>query len=371
MAVDVEGRMRAELGSWAVRGAGLASGLAIVYGVVQLGVAAAGVLVLLFLAVLLASALEPVVDGLRTRLPLGRAWSVLLVYAAFVLLVVGFALFVVPAAAAQADEVLRSLPAFFAETRAWAADLRPAFLARSVETVIQSATRLAGPAAQPDADVILEVGGTAAEIAIHVATLLSLVFFWIVEHARLQRYALAFLPAERRTGARDAWNEIESRLGGWVRGQLILMGVIGIVTGTAYTLLGLPGALLLGVIAGIAEAIPMVGPLLGAIPAILVAATVSPELAVVVAIVYAVVQLVEGYVLVPVVMRNTVGLSPFLVLASLLFGGAVAGIAGAFLAVPVVAAVEIVASRFQAREVPVLQDVSAIADVDQQAAEAS
>jgi predicted PurR-regulated permease PerM len=121
--------------------------------------------------------------------------------------------------------------------------------------------------------------------------------------------------------------------------------------------LGLPGALLLGLIAGITEAVPIVGPLLGAIPAVVVAATVSPELAVMVSLAYVVLQLVEGSVLVPIVMRNTVGISPFLVLASLLVGGAVAGIAGAFLAVPVVAAVEIIAARFQARAVPVPQDV--------------
>src|SRR5215212_3119270 len=108
---------------------------------------------------------------------------------------------------------------------------------------------------------------------------------------------------ERRAGARDAWNEIETRLGLWVRGQLILMASIGVATGTAYTILGLPGSLMLALIAAFTEAIPIVGPLLGAIPAVLVAATVSPELAVVVAGVYIVIQLIEGSVLVPLVMR--------------------------------------------------------------------
>ena len=122
-----------------------------------------------------------------------------------------------------------------------------------------------------------------AEAAVTVATLLTLVFFWLVEHARLQRYLLAYLPADGRAGAREAWNEIETRLGLWVRGQLILMGAMGLATGIAYTLLGLPGALLLGLIAALTEAIPIVGPLLGAIPAVLVAATVSPQLAVMVA----------------------------------------------------------------------------------------
>jgi predicted PurR-regulated permease PerM len=176
---------------------------------------------------------------------------------------------------------------------------------------------------------------------------------------------LAFIPAERRAGSRNAWNEIESRLGLWVRGQLILMGAIGGATAIAYTLLGLPGALLLALIAALTEAIPIVGPLLGAIPAVLVAATVSPELALVVAGVYLVLQLVEGSVLVPMVMRNTVGISPLLVFISLLIGGAVGGILGAFLAVPVAASIEIILSRLQARETRVAQDPASITTPDE------
>ena len=129
---------------------------------------------------------------------------------------------------------------------------------------------------------------------------------------------------------------------------------------------GLPGALLLGLIAALTEAIPIIGPLLGAIPAVLVAATVSPELAVIVAGVYVVIQLIEGSVLVPLVMRNSVGISPLLVLLSLLIGGAVAGLVGAFLAVPVAASLEIVLSRLQARETPVAQDPAAIETPDEE-----
>ena len=202
-------------------------------------------------------------------------------------------------------------------------------------------------------------------LAISVATLLTLVFFWLVEHARLQRYLLAYLPLDSRAGAREAWNEMETRLGLWVRGQLILMGAMGVSTGIAYSLLGLPGALILGLIAALCEAIPIVGPLLGAIPAILVATTVSPQLALAVAGVYVVIQLIEGSVLVPLVMRNTIGISPLLVLVSLLVGGAAGGLVGAFLAVPVAAAIEIALSRLQAREVPVAEDPGAIETPDE------
>ena len=103
----------------------------------------------------------------------------------------------------------------------------------------------------------------------------------------------------------------------------------------------------------------------------LVAATVSPELAVVVAVVYVVLQFLEGSVLVPLVMRNTVGISPLLVLVSLLIGAAVGGLVGAFLAVPVAAAIEIVLSRLQARETPVAQDPGAIASPSDDAREAT
>lgn len=352
--------MRVELIGWAIRGAGLTLGAATVVGLVVLAHAAVQVLLLIFIAILLASALEPMVLNLRGRLPLGRGSTILAVYLVFFVAVIGFALLVVPAALAQAQRVMASLPPLFEDLRTQAAALRPAALADSLTALIDAVAVNFEPAPPPRPDEVVEVGTAVAEAAVALATVLTLVFFWLVENARLQRYVLAYLPARRRAGARAAWNEIENRLGLWVRGQLILMGAIGLATGVAYTVLGVPGAVLLGLIAAIAEAIPIIGPLLGAIPAILVAATISPELALAVAGVYAVLQLVEGSVLVPIVMRNSIGISPFLVLASLLIGGAAGGLVGALIAVPIAASVEIVLSRLQARETPVVQDPGAI-----------
>jgi predicted PurR-regulated permease PerM len=357
--------MRSDITLWTIRGMGLTVGILIVLGLVALGVTAASVLLTLFIAVLLASALEPIVGAGRERLRLGRGWTILAVYLVFMVGVIAFAFIVVPAAVNQAEEIIASLPPFFEETKARAAELRPAALSRSVTALIESVASILKPPPPPDPDTVVEVGAAVAEATVWLATLLTIVFFWLVEHARLQRYVLAFIPAERRAGSRNAWNEIESRLGLWVRGQLILMGAIGGATAIAYTVLGLPGALLLALIAALTEAIPIVGPLLGAIPAVLVAATVSPELALVVAGVYLVLQLVEGSVLVPMVMRNTVGISPLLVFISLLIGGAVGGILGAFLAVPVAASIEIILSRLQARETRVAQDPASITTPDE------
>jgi predicted PurR-regulated permease PerM len=248
------------------------------------------------------------------------------------------------------------VPSTIDQARTWAATLQPAAVSRTVTALIDeiAATLRSAGVAQPDQ--VLAVGLTVAQTIMVLLTLLTVVYFWLTERARLQRYILAFVPRERRRGSHRAWNAAESRLGRWVRGELILMGAIGLGTSVAYTLLGVPAALLLGLFAALAEAIPIVGPLIGAIPAVLVAATVSPQLALVVAGVYVVLQIIEGNVLVPIVMRNTIGISPFLVIISVLIGGAAGGFAGALLAVPIAAVGEIVIEGFQRREIPVAQD---------------
>jgi predicted PurR-regulated permease PerM len=353
------GRMRTETISWAVRGAGLAVGVGAVVLLAFLAGAARDILLLVFLAILLGAALEPLVGQIRGRIGIGRGLSILIVYATFLVAVVGVAVFLVPAALVQLGGAFERLPEFLDRVRAWSANLRPEALAAGVGALIDAVAAPFQPGQTPDPDGIVGVSLAVGHIAAALVTLLALVFFWLTERSRLQRYALAFVPEERRAGIRDAWNEVESRLGMWVRGQLALMATIGIATGIAYSVLGLPGALLLALIAAVTEVIPIVGPLIGAIPALLVATTISPETAILTLGLYLLIHAVEGNVLVPMVMRNTVGLSPFLVLVSLLIGGAAGGILGAIVAVPIVAGLTVILDRLQDRETPVQVDPAA------------
>jgi predicted PurR-regulated permease PerM len=352
--------MRRESLSWAARGAGLAAGAGFVLVVAWLLAAAREIVLLVFLAVLLGAALEPIVGAIRSRLGIGRGLSILIVYAAFLAGVVGMAVFIAPAAVVQLGSALSQLPRFLDEVRDWAGGLRPEPLAEGVAALIDAAKAPFQPGPPPDPESVIGVSLVIGQVGAALITLLALVFFWLTERPRLQRYALAFLPEHRRAGARDAWNQVETRLGLWARGQLILMATIGVATGIAYTAIGLPAALLLAVIAALTEIIPIVGPIVGAIPALLVATTVSPETVAVVLGVYFLIHLVEGNVLVPLVMRNTVGLSPFLVLLSLLVGGTVGGVLGAVVAVPIVAGVTVVLDRMQDRDTPVPIDPAAV-----------
>jgi predicted PurR-regulated permease PerM len=306
-----------------------------------------------FIAVLIGSALEPLVGRLRGRLPIPRGAALLIVYVGFFALVALVALLVLPGSLAQAAALAAATPDMLERARAWADGVRPEALSTGLRVVIDALGGALRPGPPPSPGEIVAAGLSAAEAVVSVVTVLALVYFWMTERARLQRFTLSFLPPDRRAGWRDAWNDIELRLGGWVRGQLVLMTAVGLLTGTACWLVGLPSPLLLGLIAGLAEIIPMVGPAIGAIPAIVVAASVSPEALVLVILAYVVIHVVEGNILVPIVMRNAVGISPFLVVACLLVGGALDGLRGALVAVPVAAAIEVILERLQDREAPV------------------
>jgi predicted PurR-regulated permease PerM len=352
--------LRTETVNWTARGIGLALGVGFVLVLAFMASMAREVLLLVFVAVLLGAALEPVVATIRGRTGIGRGLSILIVYAVFFAIVVGVAIFIVPAAVVQLGSALGRLPNFLDQLKASAAGIHPQALSEGIGSLIDAVKAPFQPGPPPDPKAILGVSIVVGQVGAALITLLALVFFWLTERSRLQRYALAFLPMDRRAGIRDAWNEVESRLGLWVRGQLILMGAIGLATGIAYSAIGLPAALLLALIAAIMEVVPIVGPLIGAVPALLVATTMGPETVVITLGIYFVLHLIEGNVLVPIVMRNSVGLSPFLVLLSLLVGGTVGGILGAIVAVPIVAGLTVILERLQDREVPVPIDPAAI-----------
>lgn len=348
--------MRKEAYRWLVRGSAFTLGAALTVAIVYGLLLGARVAVLVFLALLFASGLGPLVDWIRSRTPLGRGLTLLIVYAGFFLLMVSVALLVVPAAINQLNELGPRLTPVLDDVRAWAQTVEPRILSVTIIGLINTIRQVLvpTPVQVPAPDQLIALGLSFAEIVISVVSLLVLVYFWLTERARLQRFVLALLPFDHRESTREAWNEIEARLGGWIRGQLILMGSVGAATTVAYFLIGLEGALLLGVIAALAEAVPLVGPAVGAVPALVVAAlTGNIETVVLVALVYFAIQLVEGNILVPLVMRDTIGIPPFLVFVSILAGAAIAGILGALVAVPMAAAFIVVLERMQARREPV------------------
>jgi predicted PurR-regulated permease PerM len=168
-----------------------------------------------------------------------------------------------------------------------------------------------------------------------IVTVLAFAFYFLIE----RQHANDILKSVVGEGAADevlrVLRAIELRLGFWVRGELMLMTFVGVLSFIGLTLLHVDFALPLAILAGLLELIPMIGPTVSAVPAILVALSSSPFLALSVIALYVVVQQVENNILVPIIMKKSVGFAPIITILALMIGGRLAGIAGAVLSIPV------------------------------------
>ena len=300
------------------------------------------VLFLLVLAILLATAIEPLVKQLR-RGPFTRGTGVLAVYTLIILAIGLPAYAFVPSVIAQAANFTTSLPDRLEQLRPYALTLHPPQIVPLVVGMIDDATLALQAPRQPAQDQIVQAGTTAAHTLISFVSVFVLAFYWLVERASIKRVVLRAVPARYARDANTVWMEVEEKLGGWVRGQLILMLAIGFAATAGYIALGLPNPALLGVVAGLCEIIPMVGPFLAFAPAVVVALVAMDPAHALFVVVYAlVIQQIETNVLVPRVMGRTVGVSPLTVLIGILIGGALAGLPGAFLAVPIAGALQVI-----------------------------
>jgi predicted PurR-regulated permease PerM len=146
--------------------------------------------------------------------------------------------------------------------------------------------------------------------------------------------AVKLVPAGKRALVAEAMIESERALRMWLKGQLIAMLMVGLLTGAGLWLLGVPSALVLGMVAGLLEFIPFAGPILAAIPAVLLALAVSPDMALWVALLYFAVQQLEGVVLQPLIQQYAVDLPGVVLLFALIAFGSLFGALGVILAAP-------------------------------------
>ncbi len=180
-------------------------------------------------------------------------------------------------------------------------------------------------------------------------TELLLIFFlslyWLIAQPSLRGYVLSLIPNEQRGRAGDVLTEIGQTIGGYVRGTMIDAVIVAALTYVGLLVIGLPFPLVLAIIAGIGELIPVVGPILSAVPALGIALVTGDANFLLVLGFYVVLQQAESNVLVPLVMRNQANIPPLLSLFAFFVGSAVAGIVGALIAIPLFGALRVIAVR--------------------------
>jgi len=170
---------------------------------------------------------------------------------------------------------------------------------------------------------------------------LVLSFYLIVEDAALRKLFLNIIPLPYQEFVAQAGGGIIDKLGSWLRGQLVLGLIIGIMYFMGFTLIGLPYAILLAVFGGLLEFIPYVGPFIAAVPAVFLAFSDSPLKAGITLIVIVIIQQLENNIIVPKVMQKAVGLNPIVSIVAFMIGAKLFGVVGAIFAIPVATAISV------------------------------
>ena len=289
---------------------------------------------LLATGLLLAVVLSAPVEALHRR-KVPRAVSVALIFLAGVVALGGGGYLLYPALAEQAAQLASALPGALSQIveRAGRAaddlglniggeggsDVSPSTLAKAGRRVLGGALGLFGGLASFFAGLIVLLF-----VPLYLAAMPGPVVGWIVK----------LFPPEKREGVRGLLSEVRTSLLGWLGGQLVSMTVLGVLSTAALYLIGIPGALFLGIFTGLVCFVPLVGPVVSAVPPLVLAFAGNPIDALWVLLAYVAIQQVEGNLLTPLVMNKAASLHPAVVIASVTIAGTAFGVLGTLLAAP-------------------------------------
>jgi len=281
------------------------------------------VALLIFVSLMLSLALSPFVEFLEKR-KIPRGLAVLIIYIIIVSIVALIGAVALPPIISQTTRFIKSFPQIISS-------LGSTPILNKVTTDLNNflAEQLMGASGNV---IRVTVGAFSGILA--VFSLMVFTAYLLLDLDNLREAFLFFLPAKPRKEIAEVLKEIEYKLGGWLRGQFILMCIVGGATYVGLLLLGIKYAAPLALIAGLLEVVPMLGPIISAVPGIIVGFSISPVTGLGVLALYLAIQQLENNIIVPKVMQKTVGFSPLITLLALLIGGKLFGVVGALLSVP-------------------------------------
>lgn len=279
------------------------------------------IVVLLFISFILMTAVNPLIRRtLKWKIP--TIVVMLVVYVGIIVLITTVVASLVPAVVAQTKGLSAALPTYL----------------KNLEDIFntQIDTSLTSNYLSSIPSNILKIAAGAFNNILNVMAVFFMTYYLVMERPFLHKYLLRFFDdkdAEKR--AENVVQLVEDQVGGWVRGELLLMAVIGVMTYIGLFLLGIPYALPLAVLSGLLEAVPNLGPTIAAIPAILIGFTVSPIVGFGALAMSILIQQLENNLVVPKIMESATGTAPLVTILVLLVGYTLGGVAGAVLSMPI------------------------------------
>lgn len=283
-----------------------------------------GVIILLFIAIIFMSALSPIVAYIE-KFKLPKTLAIMIVYVFFVGVLAGLISLVITPLIEQTTNLAQNFPQTISKIIP-AGSIDQSFLQNEVSVFSKN---------------VLSFTLAIFNNFVALISILVLTFYLLLERSKLDHLiAQFFVGKEERI--KTIIDRIEDKLGAWMRGQLALSFIIGLLVYITLFALNVPYALPLSILAGILEVVPVIGPIISAIPAIAIAYVSSPILALIVGGAFFVIQQMENHFIVPQVMKRAVGLNPLIVILAVATGGRLLGISGALLAVPIAVVVQII-----------------------------
>jgi predicted PurR-regulated permease PerM len=296
------------------------------------------VILILFITAILIAAFYPVVNKWGKRI--GKGWSVSVLIAIFIVAIFGFVYLLVPPLVYQSKQFLISFPDYLNYIRSIGIlrDHLPS-LDNAVGSVTNNFSSITGSFITATTTFI---GGVAAFI-----TVIILTAYFLIDEKIYSSFLEKALPAEKNREVRGLFSKISQKVGDWLRGQLILGLIIGVIVYIGLSIIGVKYALILAVIAGILEIVPILGPIISGTLAALVALSVSPVIALITVAFYILLQQFENNILVPKIMNRAIGLPASIIILAVLIGGNLLGIIGALIAVPISSVIFVVLQEWQ------------------------
>jgi predicted PurR-regulated permease PerM len=299
-----------------------------------------GVLAILFVAFLISSAINPAVVWLAKR-KIPRVLSAIVLYLLVISAVALIVYFFVPPLAREVVDFSKNSPEYVSKLTS-----KLSFLdgysdnsgsANLIDEVNTLGANWQGAAGKVFSSLVTFFGGIFSFILV-----LVLSFYMLMEDGALSKLILSVVPKENQKYALALAEKIENGVGRWLRGQLLLSLIIFTIIYVGLLIMGVKYALVLAIIAGLAEFIPYLGPFIAAIPAVLTSFIQAPVMVIAVVILYYLTQWLESHVLVPQVMGRIIGLNPIIIIAVMLTGFKLAGVVGVILAIPLAMTLNII-----------------------------
>lgn len=310
------------------------------------------VLVVAFIAFIFVSAIAPVVDFLE-KYHLPRTLVVLLIYIFVVTGLYYLLSFLIPAIGDQLRLLAQNLPGYSQKLAFLQEKFQYFFGSRGGEFLQQEKSNfllnLNSRLNENWWNIFSQAGSFFAGL-VNAIAVFSLAFFWSIQKKSVGNFFKAFIPKQHQNYAITLVERVQQKMGHWLLGQLVLNIIMGILIYIGLTLLGVPYALLLATIATIFEFVPYIGGILSATIGVLAALSIGPLTAVLVLILYLAIQQIQNHLLVPLVMKQVVGLNPVAVVLAILIGLKIAGPLGIILAIPITAALSVFVSDFIAAD---------------------